>query len=111
MTVKELSERLDLTALTRHGWDGAVGCCYSGDLLSWVMAHAQRGCVWVTIMGNLAVAAVAELVGASCVIIAEGAEPDAELLESAERRGLCLLSSPKTASELCFRIMRELDYA
>jgi len=34
---------------------------YVGDMLSWVMSHALPDCIWVTIMSNTNVIAVASL--------------------------------------------------
>lgn len=104
MTVSQLNLMLDLTVHSLHDGDLGVDGCYVGDLLSWVMAHAQKGCAWVTIMSNINVAAVAELIDASCVILAEGATPDDDLIDAAKLRGINLLSSDKTAFAVCKEI-------
>ena len=101
MTVSQLILRLDLTVHSLHDGDLSVGGCYVGDLLSWVMAHAKKGCAWVTIMSNINVAAVAELIDASCVILAEGVTPDDDLVDAAKLHGINLLSSDKTAFAVC----------
>ena len=108
MTVSELINRLGLTAHTLPDGERTVTGCYVGDLLSWVMGHAPKGCVWITIMSNINVAAVAELTDAACVVIAEGAVPDAELVDAARMHGINLLSSPKPAFNVCCDIEREL---
>ena len=41
------------------GTGNEVDGCYVGDLLSWVMARAQAGNVWLTVMGNVNAVAVA----------------------------------------------------
>ena len=56
---------------------------YIGDLLSWVMGNAKEGSAWVTIQGHINIIAVASLISASCIIIAENAEIFDDALEKA----------------------------
>lgn len=74
--------------------------CYIGDLLSWVMGRAQQGCAWITVMSNANVAAVASMTDAACVVLCEGATADEELLQRAQKLGLPIFRSEKTAYEL-----------
>ncbi|MCH5279303.1 MAG: hypothetical protein J1E60_05870 [Christensenellaceae bacterium] len=108
MTVSQLINRLGLTVYTSHDRERNVIGCYVGDLLSWVMGHAPKGCAWVTIMSNINVAAVAELTDASCVILAEGVVPDDDLIDAAKRHGINILSSDKTAFAVCEGIAKQL---
>lgn len=77
---------------------------YIGDLLSWVMGRAAAGNAWITIMSNVNVAAVASLADVGCVILAEGVEPDKQLLKAAETRGINLLKSEFPAYETALRL-------
>ncbi len=77
---------------------------YIGDLLSWVMGRAKADSVWITIMSNVNVCAVASLADVACVILAEAVEPDPPALEAAEMRGINLYQSEKTAYELAAAI-------
>lgn len=104
MTVSELISELELTAHTLPDGDRAVTRCYVGDLLSWVMTRAPRGCCWVTIMSNINVIAVAELIEAACVVLADGVAPDDELIEAAEQHRINLLTSRGSAFTLCARL-------
>lgn len=81
--------------------DKEVTGCYAGDLLSWVMSHAQYGDVWVTIMSNLNVVAVASLTECACVIMAEGVTPDGEVLKVAEEKDITIFSDSRSTYELC----------
>ncbi len=103
MTVKELSERLGLTVLCGDT-DREFTGIYVGDLLSWVMSRLSDGRIWITIMSNVNVIAVASLADAACVILAEGVEPDEEAAVAAREKGVTLLSSPLDAYTLCTRI-------
>lgn len=81
---------------------------YAGDLLSWVMGRAESDMVWVTIMTNVNILAVASLRDLSAVLIAEGAEIGARGGEKGSRTGnypaaqskagLCALCGAGTAA-------------
>ena len=64
MTVTELKDTLSLTPVTLPEGDREVQGVYIGDLLSWVMGRAQADNVWLTIMSNLNIVAVATLADA-----------------------------------------------
>ncbi len=100
MTVGALSETLSLTPLYEADPTREIAGAYIGDLLSWVMGRAGADTVWITIMSNVNVCAVASLADVACVILAEDVEPDPPALEAAKTRGINLYTSPKTAYEL-----------
>lgn len=82
---------------------------YVGDLLSRAMSRVGAGNIWITIMNNVNVIAVASLTEAACVILAEGAQMNSEVLSSAADRDVCVLSSELTAYELCCGLSRLAD--
>ena len=93
MTVAKLIEVCGFTAAALPDPDREVTGVYIGDLLSWVMGRAKADSVWITIMSNLNVLAVATLADVSAVILAEGVEPDAEFIEVARAKGVNLFVS------------------
>ena len=93
MTVEELMRAADWKALCLPDPERVVCGAYCGDLLSWVMGRAKSGNVWITIMSNMNTVAVASLADVSCIVLAEGVEPDADMLETAKKQGVNLLSS------------------
>ena len=93
MTVSELASQLKLKSICLPSPGQNVTGGYAGDLLSWVMGRAQQGQAWITIMSNRNVAAVAQLTEVACVILAEGVQPDAALLEAAGAHGINVLGS------------------
>ena len=101
MNVRDFAERLSLKKLAVCDEERDVNGCYAGDLLSWVMGRAQPDNVWVTIMTNVNIIAVAMLVDVSCVVIAENAEIDAEVIEKAKEKGINLYTCEKTVYEIC----------
>ena len=106
MTVVELTNALSLKTYSAGDPSAEIHGGYTGDLLSWVMGRAKEGDAWVTIMTNINVIAVAHLTGVACVVIAEGAEPDAVAVQRAEQQGIALLGSECASFELSAEIAR-----
>lgn len=103
MKLIELCDKLQLRVVSDSGsteFDGV----YAGDLLSRAMSHVEAGNLWITIMTNINVIAVASLTEAAAVILAEGVELIPEALEAANDKGVCVLSSDSTVYELCLQI-------
>lgn len=99
MTVKELSEANGFEIVTLPEPDRAIDGVYIGDLLSWVMGRAGADNAWITIMNNVNVMAVATLADVACVILAEGVTLDEDLKNTAELKGINVLTSPLPAYE------------
>ena len=97
-----LAEARNLT--TEVAMDREITCGYACDLLSWVMAHGEEGMAWVTVQTHLNVVAVAALAEMACVILPEDLVMDQEILDKANAEGMCVLSSPLTAYEICGRM-------
>ncbi|MGE4283223.1 MAG: DRTGG domain-containing protein [Clostridia bacterium] len=94
MTVKELAEGLNFKVIGGEGGLGKeVEGCYICDLLSWVMSHAQKGNIWITVQTNINIIAVAVLTEVGCIIIPEDIEVDAQTIARANREEVPLLSS------------------
>lgn len=104
MKVKELAETLSLKPLAAPDPEREAVGCYAGDLLSWVMGRASADEVWVTIMTNLNIVAVATLTDVSCIIVAEEAEIAPEVVEKANEKGVNLYHSPLSIYALCAKL-------
>lgn len=108
MTVNLLVEKLGAYALSLPDGEKIVRGCYAGDLLSRVMSKAHRGNVWVTIMSNINVPAVATISDLSCVIIAENHCPDEEVIAVARARGINILLMKESTYEICVKLSQLL---
>ena len=108
MTVQELVNTLNLKVFYMEEEDREIDGVYCGDLLSWVMGKCPADAAWVTIMSNQNVAAVAVLCDTACTILSEHVQPDAELLERAEKQGVTLLGSEMDEYQLCWRLKEVL---
>lgn len=109
MTLQEIISQLELTVLTQPGDFAEISPSggYAADLLSCVMARAQRQAVWVTLQAHLNIVAVAALLDLSAIIITEGALPDPETIAKANEEGVTLLSTGKTTFEVVGRLWEE----
>ncbi len=100
MTVRELADRLSLTVVNLADGEREISGAYIGDLLSWVMGRAGQDQVWITIMSNINIVAVASLTDVACIILAEGVTLEENVRLTAEQKGVNIFTSEKTAYEL-----------
>lgn len=102
MRVIELEKLLGAKNLTEGAsLEGEISCGYSCDLLSWVLAHGKPGMSWCTVQTHVNVIAVAVLMEMACVVLTEGVEPEAATLQKAVEEGMPILSTQKTAYQVC----------
>jgi len=73
---------------------------YASDLLSDVIAHSNKGNVWVTIQTHPNIVAVATMKELSGIILAGGREPDSNTLQKAEEEEIPILVSSLFTFEL-----------
>ncbi len=79
---------------------------YVGDLLSRAMSRVEAGSLWLTIMNNINVIAVASLADAAAVVLCEDVRLTPDALAAAESKGVCVLYTPLGAYELCALIAK-----
>ncbi|MDF2523803.1 MAG: hypothetical protein K0R31_1444 [Clostridiales bacterium] len=104
MKVKEFAEKMNMRVLTGDaGLNRDIYKLYSCDLLSWVMAHAQKGNGWITVHTHVNVVAVALLVEIPCIIIPEGSEVEEVTINKAMDEGIAILSADINSYEICCR--------
>lgn len=104
MTVYDLSKSGQFNVLCMPEPEREINGAYVGDLLSWVMGRAQADNVWITIMSNINVIAVASLSDVSCVLLAEDVSLDDEILNTAKQKGINILSTPLAVFETAVQI-------
>lgn len=108
MTVKELAEKHGFGVVCMPDPDKQLSGCYIGDLLSWVMGRAQQNNVWLTIMSNLNVAAVASLADVGTVIMTEGVVPGDDVIQTAEAKGVNILTTSIPTFETAVKIASDI---
>ena len=99
MKVSDLVKLEGFTPLALPDGERKITGGYVGDLLSWVMGRAKSDCAWITIMSNVNIVAVATLADVACIILAEGVKPDKTIIETAEAKGINLLTTEMPAYE------------
>ncbi len=104
MTVTEITKLLSLTPISVTDTNRTISGVYIGDLLSWVMGRASCGDVWITIMSNINIVAVASLVDVACIVLAEGVTLEPSVREAAEQKGINIFTTEKTAYELAVQL-------
>ena len=108
MTVNELAEKYSFEVLSMPEPDKAVDGCYIGDLLSWVMGRAEASNIWLTIMTNMNIAAVAQLSDVSAILICEGARPEESVISTAKEKGVNILLTEDTAYKAAVKISADI---
>ena len=78
-----------------------ISCGYTCDLLSWVMSHGAADMAWISVQTHMNVVAVATLMDMAAIIAPEGITFEADVIAKASGEGIALISSSKTAYELC----------
>ena len=92
MLVKELVNTQRFTLFCGEGIE-EIGSVYSCDLLSNALVRLKKGAVWLTVMNNINVSAVAFKNNVACVVLTEGVYPDDAMLESAVTHNVTILGS------------------
>lgn len=106
MTVNDILKHSEFTVINQED-DRAVEKIFCCDLLSIAMAKAPEDSVWVTVMSNRNVIAVASLADVSCVVLAEGYSYDDDAIEAAKGK-VTLLKTDLPIYEAAVKIGAEL---
>lgn len=100
MTVKELVDLFNLEIVAGPDLEKEIDGVYIGDLLSNVMARAEKDNLWLTVQGHQNVVAVALLVELSAVILVEDFEYEKNAVRRACQKGVNLLKTKKKSYDL-----------
>lgn len=95
MDLQTIIDHIDLTLLTEEKDFSHIPIysAYMSDLLSCVMTGAKPQSVWVTLIANINIVAVASLLEISAIIITENAQPNQETIDRANKEGIVLFST------------------
>lgn len=109
MTLAELHAALPFLSLVTADTPSAViSGCYTGDLLSDVLAHAEPGSILVTVQAHVNTIAVAKEKGSPAIIFCNGRQPDPDVVLLAEKYGIALYATEKTQFTVSAAIARIL---
>ena len=106
MQAGELADRLGMVLLQAEmaAQEIAVEGCYVGDLLSNVMGNAKRGQLWLTVMTNVNVVAVAQLLELAGIVLVEGNRPTEDMLARAVTEGIPVFTMQAPAYEAAIQV-------
>ena len=105
MTVNELMGHIEaslICGVTDKPFEGV----YVGDLLSRAMSHVGFDNLWVTIMSNTNVIAVATLTEPAAIVLAEDVRLSEDALANAKANDITVLTTKLSAYEICARVAR-----
>lgn len=106
VTLQTILNAIDLKVLTnpKNYAEIEIYSGYTSDLLSCVMTGAQPDGIWVTLIANINIVAVASLLEIPAIIITENAQPDAATIARANQEGIVLLSTPAGSFQIVGRL-------
>ena len=104
MTVENFAKDLGFEVITMPSPETQIDGAYIGDLLSWVMGKAGEGNVWITIMTNINIVAVAMLREISAIVLAENVEIDSHTVKTATLKGVNILRTSLTGYDTAKKI-------
>ena len=100
MKISDLVKFGEYEILTNPDYeDKEITVCYIRDLLSWVMGRANSGDMWITVMSNINIVAVATLSDASCIVLAEDVDVESGIIDKANSQNVVILKTAKTSYE------------
>ena len=103
MTVREFVDASNFEILCLPSPGKTVCGVYIGDLLSWVMGKANIGDIWITIMSNANIIAVASLADVSCIVLSEDVSIDDEIVTLAQSKGINVLKTALSSYEAAIK--------
>lgn len=110
MKVNEFVQKTGMKVLTgESGLDKVITGVYVCDLLSWVMSHAAKGNIWITVHTHLNTVAVALLTELSCIIVPEGIHVEEATLKKASEENIVILGTDMSAYEICCKAYELID--
>jgi predicted transcriptional regulator len=103
VTVKDLETKLKLKPLNEVH-DKEISGAFISDMVSDVMAGAKAGNVWVTVQTHKNIAAAANLVDVSAVIIVRGKKVPEDTILMADRAKLTLFTTDLDTFQVAVRL-------
>lgn len=105
MNLKEVVHSLKMEIKSgAQNLSGEVAAGYASDLLSDVMAHAEKDTLWVTLQIHQNIVAVAVVKDLAGIVIVNGRQPEQETLTRAEKEGVPILVTDLPAFEIVGRL-------
>ncbi len=104
MTAKVFVESAGFKVISMPDPEREISGAYIGDLLSWVMGRAQSDNVWITIMSNSNIVAVATLADVGCILLSEGVTLEDDIVALANSKGVNIFSTELATYEAALKV-------
>ncbi|TFG83560.1 MAG: AraC family transcriptional regulator [Erysipelotrichales bacterium] len=104
MNVLEIASRSGWQIAAEVNTQNTIKGIFTGDLLSWVMGHAQPDDLWVTVQAHSNIIAVAVLRELAGIVIAHGSMIEEDTLKTAREEGIPILLSSQSSAD-CIKIL------
>ena len=101
MKVQNIVNILKAEILAEGDLQEEVKTACGSDMMSDVLAYGQGQSLLLTGLLNQQVIRTAEMLDTACVVFLRGKEPEASILELAEKCGVCVLTSPLEMYDAC----------
>jgi len=89
-SLKDIAQKLDLKVVSGD-IDRQVSGGYSSDLLSDVIANAQKDNIWITLQTHVNIVAVANLKELAGIILINGRQPEESTLNKAKQENIPIM--------------------
>ncbi len=106
MTAEKFVESTGFKVVCMPNPERNISGAYIGDLLSWVMGRAKSDNIWITIMSNSNIVAVATLADVGCILLAEGVTLDSEVVTLAAEKGVNILSTDVSCYDAAIEVSK-----
>lgn len=103
MNVEQIAKILNMNIVSGDKSKNVTGI-YACDLLSWVISHAKEGDLWITVISNVNIIAVASLTDVACVVISDGAAVEPDIIKKADEKGITILTSELTSANIVVKV-------
>ncbi len=97
--LKDIVQKLDLKVVSGD-IEGAVSGGYSSDLLSDVIANAEKDNIWITLQIHVNIVAVANLKEIAGIILVNGRQPEEATLNKAKQENIPIMLTELSTFEV-----------
>ncbi len=105
MLLSEIVEKLDFKVLTGGDkLDCEITRGYASDLLSDVIAHSQKGDLWITLQTHQNIVAVASMNELAGIVLINGRQPEHDTLQKAKSEKIPVMLSELPSFEVIGRL-------
>ena len=99
INLKDVVQKLDLKVVSGD-INKEISAGYASDLLSDVIANAQKDNIWITLQTHVNIVAVANLQDLAGIILINGREPEEITLKKAKQENITLLLTELSTFEI-----------